>query len=401
MEDSKWITFHAAILGLIPFIMVLGNSLFIPLVPELQKSFELSASEASIFLVSFSLPAALVIPMNRWFLSRASLKAFIYSSLIVIIGGIVLSLLSLILSSYLALLTGRFIQGIGAGLITPLAMMIAANWYEGRKRGEVLGIIEAFNGLAKVVSPLIGSFLLLLASWYYSLMVFLFFVLITFAAMSYLFSANKQKDHQLIKDEKEFSVLDFWLENRFLVLPIFVIGGSGMFLLFGWLYFLSFQMEAMHFSHLMIKGILFALPLAIFTLSTFFMGRYMFQMPENILSAMKLTVSCMVLAFIIQILWNTFFGLLLSLSVFSLSFGMFLPLASQWMASQLASKDRAYAFTWYSMIRFLGVAFGPLLFGQWLENVLQMQFYSLAIIGVSLLFLLTYLEPDKSWMQEA
>ena len=54
-------------------------------------------------------------------------------------------------------------QGIGAAGTTSMAMALTGDLFKGGEQSKVLGLVEASNGLGKVVSPIIGSYLLYLS----------------------------------------------------------------------------------------------------------------------------------------------------------------------------------------------------------------------------------------------
>jgi len=51
-----------AILAMVPFIMVLGNSMLIPVFPLLEEELDLSQFQVGLLVTAFSLPAGIVIP---------------------------------------------------------------------------------------------------------------------------------------------------------------------------------------------------------------------------------------------------------------------------------------------------------------------------------------------------
>ncbi len=49
------------------------------------------------------------------------------------------------------------IQGVGAGGTGPIAMALAGDIFQRGSRSRAMGILEASNGIGKVVSPILGS----------------------------------------------------------------------------------------------------------------------------------------------------------------------------------------------------------------------------------------------------
>lgn len=54
---------QVALLSLVPFIMVLGNSMLIPVLPRIKESLRISQFWVSLLITAFSIPAGLVIPL--------------------------------------------------------------------------------------------------------------------------------------------------------------------------------------------------------------------------------------------------------------------------------------------------------------------------------------------------
>ncbi len=63
MQVDKRRLVHVAILGAVPFVMVLGSSMLIPVFPQLKKAMDLTQFQVGLLITVFSIPAAIVIPM--------------------------------------------------------------------------------------------------------------------------------------------------------------------------------------------------------------------------------------------------------------------------------------------------------------------------------------------------
>ncbi len=161
--------------GLLPFIMVLGNSMFIPILPSIQADLSLNTVQAGLILTCFSIPAAMLIPVAGLLSDRYGKRKLALVSLILIMLGSVIAVISghevVKGQALLWMLGGRLLQGVGAGGIAPLAMVFASELFAGKQLNKALGVLEAFNGAAKVLSPMIGG-LIVAVSWYYSFAVF-------------------------------------------------------------------------------------------------------------------------------------------------------------------------------------------------------------------------------------
>ncbi|HQE06619.1 MAG TPA: MFS transporter, partial [Tepidanaerobacteraceae bacterium] len=51
------------LLCLVPFIMVLGNSMLIPVLPKIKKAVDINQFQVGLMVTAFSVPAGIVIPL--------------------------------------------------------------------------------------------------------------------------------------------------------------------------------------------------------------------------------------------------------------------------------------------------------------------------------------------------
>ncbi|MCL4441058.1 MAG: MFS transporter, partial [Firmicutes bacterium] len=118
-----------AALGTVPFIMVLGNSMLIPVLPQMQKELGISQFQTSLVISLFSVPAGLVIPFAGFLSDRIGRKKVIAPSLIIYgIGGLIAGIAALLLQkAYWVIIAGRIIQGIGAAGTAPVAMALVGD----------------------------------------------------------------------------------------------------------------------------------------------------------------------------------------------------------------------------------------------------------------------------------
>src|SRR5690554_5722772 len=155
------------VLAAVPFIMVLGNSMLIPVLPAIRKELDLTLLQVGLLITAFSIPAGIIIPFAGLFSDHLGRKKIMVPALIVYgAGGLLAGLAALLIKdSYPYLLISRIIQGIGAGGTYQLAMALAGDLIQGKERAQVLGLLEAGNGVGKVISPLAGAATALVA-WY-------------------------------------------------------------------------------------------------------------------------------------------------------------------------------------------------------------------------------------------
>jgi MFS family permease len=112
----------------------------------------------------------------------ADIVLFAAGSLVVIAGGLT--------GQFWLFLTGRAVQGLGAGGIFPVASAVIGDTVAPEKRGSALGLIGAVWGLAFILGPILGG-LLLPFGW-----PILFFINIPIALVLILFSLKVLPAHE-------------------------------------------------------------------------------------------------------------------------------------------------------------------------------------------------------------
>ena len=86
-----------------------------------------------------------------------------------LVGSLVLfslgSLVTALAYDLPSLVTGRVIQGAGAGGLLPATLALVADLYPPRKRGLPLGLVGAVQELGNVIGPVYGALVLAVGSW--------------------------------------------------------------------------------------------------------------------------------------------------------------------------------------------------------------------------------------------
>ncbi len=90
-------------------------------------------------------------------------KVFIFGVLVFTIG----SMFSGLSDSMGILIIWRAVQGIGAGVIMPVSFTIVADMYSFEKRAGIVGLLGSAWGIASIVAPLLGGFIVDNLSWHW------------------------------------------------------------------------------------------------------------------------------------------------------------------------------------------------------------------------------------------
>ena len=82
------------------------------------------------------------------------------------------------------LILARGLQGIAGAVLTPAALATITSVFSGEERGAAIGTWTAWTGIAFVIGPLVGGWLVSVASWRSIFFINLPFVAVTFALVS-------------------------------------------------------------------------------------------------------------------------------------------------------------------------------------------------------------------------
>ncbi|AIE60755.1 MFS transporter [Bacillus methanolicus] len=385
MKKERLLIFY---LGLLPFVMVLGNSMLIPILPDIRRSLNLSGFETGLILSMFSIPAAIIIPFIGFLSDRWGRRLMILLSLLfVITGSFICGLSGLIPSnriSFSVLLTGRIIQGIGAAGTTPLAMALVGDIFTDN-RSKVLGVLEVYNGAGKLVAPVLGA-LAALKSWYLA-----FYLFPVTAAISYwgikkhVPKAKSGKDFFSI-NEYTIKILKTFNKKRNFLFPLYLSGGVSMFVMFGILYYLSFLIEETYQIDGFFKGVTYMFPLGAMTIVSYWTGKRLKTCREELNGLLFLGNILMVGCFIALILFHSFSFLLFFITLAFGSMGFILPSINMAVTSSVPDSERGFVVSLYGTFRFLGVALGPVVFENWMDEDERIFIYPALILLASFFY---------------
>ncbi|GGE10241.1 putative MFS-type transporter YitG [Marinithermofilum abyssi] len=351
-------------LSTVPLIMVLGNSMLIPVLPTIQSSLHISQLQVSLLITLFSIPAGVVIPLAGILSDRFGRKKVIAPALLLYGAGGVISGLSALWTGggYWLMLTGRILQGIGAAGTAPIAMALVSDLYKKDERSRALGIIEAANGMGKVVSPILGSLIALL-SWVAIFFAFPVLCIPAALAVWFLIKEPKQEKEPPPLSQYRDQLLKTWKRQGRWLLVAFLAGALTLFILFGVLFYLSDFLEKRYGLDGVLKGLVLAIPLLAMSSVSYWAGSHIDQ--KTRLMKRLIIIGLLAIAAgmgIVPFVTNTYLliGLLVLIGIGS---GLILPCLNTMITSAVASEERGIVTSLYGSVRFLGVALGPPTFG--------------------------------------
>lgn len=393
MSNKKHNGLTILAIGSIPLILVLGNSMLIPILPKMKSELDLSQFKVSLIITTFSVAAAISIPVLGYLSDRFSRKAIIIPALILYGGGGLLAgaAAAWFNNAYMWIMAGRVLQGIGAAGTAPIAMALTGDLFKGGKQSKVLGLVEASNGMGKVISPIIGA-LLALWFWYAAFFAFPIFCLISIL-LTIFFVKEKKKDQEpppvsnYVKGL--FSV--FKSEGRWL-LTAYLVGATCLFTLFGILFYLSDILETKYNIDGVKKGLILAIPLLCMTTTSYITGSKIKKKKQLMKSLIVIGLLLMTISFSSLVFFNKLVPFIAILAISSIGTGLVLPCINSFITGSVGTAKRGFVTSLYGSVRFLGVAIGPPIYGYMMDWSRTGMFLTTAgltlLVGLLALFLI-------------
>ncbi|RUS46985.1 MFS transporter [Cohnella sp. AR92] len=389
-----------AALATIPLTMTLANSMLIPVLPVIQKKIGISAFQASLIITAYAVVAIFFIPLAGYLSDVIGRKKVILPGLIIVAAaGAFTGWASTAMDKpYAMIMVGRLVQGLGASACFPVVLPLVGDLF---KRDEDvtngLGIVETANTFGKVLSPILGSALAYWA-WYMPFWSIPVFCLVSIVLVSIWVKVPKDKEkapgfRAFIQSVRElFRTQGRWLWG------VFASGGINMFVLFASLFFLSETLEDRGIDGIA-KGGLVAIPLAALCSTSWAVGKWCGKnkrlMKWISVAGFILATACMIY---LAIAGRDKNGVLIAvLSVGSVGLGAALPSLDAILTEGIKKEQRGTVTSFYSSIRFLGVAAGPPLAAWINKNSVSALFWLLfAVSCAAALIVLFAIRPNKS-----
>lgn len=400
MQKNKGMTIFA--ISSIPLILVLGNSMLIPVLPRMKTELDVSQFKISLIISVFSIAAAISIPILGYLSDRFSRKAVIIPALILYgSGGLLAGAAAAWFSNpYTWILGGRIMQGLGAAGTAPIAMALTGDLFKGGEQSKVLGLVEASNGFGKVISPIIGS-LLALIFWYAAFFAFPVFCLISVLLTIFFVKEKKaEKEPPPVGQYVKGLASVFKTEGRWLFAAYFT-GATCLFTLFGILFYISDILEKDYGIDGVLKGAILAIPLLFMTTTSYFTGSKIGKKMPLMKKLIILGLLLMTISFSTLTLFKSLVPFFAILAISSIGTGLVLPCINSFITGSVPMDRRGFVTSLYGSVRFLGVAIGPPVYSslmEWSRSGMFLTTASLTFIAALLSLTLIHVkkkEPTK------
>lgn len=360
MSDKKW---DLVALASIPVIMTLGNSMLIPILPQIERELKVSSFKVSMLITVYAVVAILLIPLAGYLSDRFGRKAVIIPSLaIAAAGGAVAGVAAWFMSgniAYWTILGGRFLQGVGAAGAFPIVIPLVGDMFKNEDEvSKSLGIIETSNTFGKVLSPILGAALAVWL-WYSPFLAIPVLCLISLVLVVFLVKTPKRKEKPPTFSEFVASIRDVLKVKGRWLYALFAIGGICMFLIFGVLYYLSETLESEFALKGVVKGLVLAIPLASLCLASFLAGKWIGKNKSRMKWLGFAGLALVTVSLGIIGMFDNIYVVVGLFTLGSAGIGAALPCLDTLITEGVDKKQRGTITALFSSMRFIGVSLGP------------------------------------------
>lgn len=393
---DKWVQL-AALCG-VPLLMVLGNSMLIPVLPDMGREMGLDKPQTGLLVTAFSLSAGVGIAAAGFLADRYGRRIVMVPSLLLYgLGGVISGLGGWWLGarSFWVVMAGRVVQGVGAAGTAPVAMALVGDLFRGAPRLVGLGSLEASNGLGKVIAPILGALVGARLVWW---AIFFAYAILAVPVALAVWLLTRDVPRERARPVREYltSIARVFREKGVPLLACFWAGTVALFVLFGVLFFLSEHLETAHGVDGVARGLRIMWPmLAMSALSFaagFYLQRHEHLLKSAVLAGLVAVCAGMLLAAVVRRDWAMFAGVILG----GAGTGLQLPGLNSLITSSVGSERRAGITSLYGAVRFIGVAFGPPLYGALMKRGEAVPFwFSAGLALVTLAVALLLIHPER------
>jgi DHA2 family multidrug resistance protein len=159
-EHNKWLLIIPTMLA--AFLFALDETIANIALPHIAGSFSVSNQESIWILTSYLIASCLTIPMIDW-ISRLLGRKNMFIGMVLLFT--VSSLMCGLSTSMTMMVVGRFLQGLGGGVLIPIAQAIVMETYKGKDLSIAIMIFGLVVIIAPIIGPVLGGYITENYSW--------------------------------------------------------------------------------------------------------------------------------------------------------------------------------------------------------------------------------------------
>jgi DHA2 family multidrug resistance protein len=196
---NKWLLIIPTMLA--AFLFALDETIANIALPHIAGSFSVSRQESIWILTSYLIASCLTIPMIDW-LSRLLGRKNMFIGMVLLFT--ISSLLCGVSTSMTMMVIGRFLQGLGGGVLIPIAQAIVMESFKGKDLAIAITIFGLVVIIAPIIGPVLGGYITENYSWHW-----IFFINIPIGAIIAIMAKTMIYDPPYARRQKNVKT-DYW-----------------------------------------------------------------------------------------------------------------------------------------------------------------------------------------------
>ena len=160
VNPNRWLTLLVVIVG--SFLTFLDLVIINVVMPSITTYFQCTIDQSDWVISGYTLAMSIMLLCSGWFARKYGFKKVYIIGIVIFTVASFLCSIASTLNLFVAM---RMLQGVGAGVITPLSMSIIALNFTGKDRGFALGLLVMVTGATLSIGPLLGGYLVEINQW--------------------------------------------------------------------------------------------------------------------------------------------------------------------------------------------------------------------------------------------
>lgn len=215
----------SALTAFAPFV----TDMYLPALPSMTETFSTTPAQVQLGLTTSMLGLAIGQLIIGPLSDKYGRKRPLILTLILFAVSSALCIFSTTIGSFVAL---RFVQGLGASGGVVLSRSIATDLCSGRALATVMALIGAISGIAPVISPVLGGWILSFSDWRMVFALLLAIGIVLLAASFRLPESHPAQNRQTLSVFQSFGQIRALVRNR-TFMTYAVMQAAAMFAFFG------------------------------------------------------------------------------------------------------------------------------------------------------------------------
>ncbi len=166
MDRKQWLTLFVLCLTLL--IAIVDTTVVNVTTPAIRAEFNVELNHVEWVVAVYALVfAAFIITWGKLGDQFGRRRMFIAGLVTFVVGSLVVGFAP----SLGVMILGRFVQGMGAAMVSPATLSLLSSTFTGARRGVAFGIWGATAGAAGALGPLLGGYFTTYASWRWAFLI--------------------------------------------------------------------------------------------------------------------------------------------------------------------------------------------------------------------------------------